>query len=148
MRNVRRAKEIVIRLILILFVSLLQDGSLPVKAAEREAAGGYCPLGNAVATDGYRRLALIVGVGQYKSDQVADLPGPSGDARRIYELLTGKNGYGFPKENLCMLLDEEATTVAFKQHFAQALIDRAQANERRRLLLRGSRLADQGQKSR
>lgn len=78
---------------------------------------------------GYRRLALIVGVGQYKSDRVPDLPGPAGDARRMYELLTGKNGYGFPKENVCMLLDEEATTVAFKQRFTHALIDRARAND-------------------
>lgn len=103
--------------------------SLPVKAAEREAARDYCPLGEAVASNGFRRLALIVGVGQYRSDQVPDLPGPAGDARRMYELLTGKNGYGFPKENVCMLLDEEATTAGFKQRFAQLLIDRAQAND-------------------
>ena len=112
-----------IRLILLLLMSL------PVRAAEREAVHDYCPLGEAVATDGYRRLALIVGVGEYKSDRVPDLPGPAGDARRMYELLTGKNGYGFPKANVCMLLDEEATTAGFKQRFAQALIDRARAND-------------------
>ncbi len=78
---------------LVLFVLL----SLPVKAAEREAAPDYCPLGAAVATDEYRRLALIVGVGQYQSDQVPDLPGPAGDARRIYHCSPRRTGMASPK---------------------------------------------------
>lgn len=98
------------------------------------AAGGTegkpkCNLGEPVETDGYRRLALIVAVGQYKSDQIPDLEGPTNDARRIYELLTGKNGYGFPQENVCMLFDEEATTNRFKEKFDQSLIDRARKRD-------------------
>ena len=56
-----------------------------------------CRTGAAVGTDGMRRLALIVGVGEYKSPKVKDLAGPPSDARRFYELLTGRNGYGFQK---------------------------------------------------
>ncbi len=66
----------------------------------------------------------IVGVGQYKSDKVSDLAGPPNDARRIYDLLTEPNGCGFPKENVCLLLDEDATTARFKKVYEKALIDR------------------------
>lgn len=79
--------------------------------------------------DGIRRLALIVGVGQYKSTKIPDLPGPPQDAKRIYQLLTGPNGYGFPKENVCILVDEAATTANFKQYFSSFLIERAQPND-------------------
>ncbi|MBX3630817.1 MAG: caspase family protein [Nitrosomonas sp.] len=79
--------------------------------------------------DGIRRLALIVGVGQYKSTKIPDLPGPPQDAKRIYQLLTGPNGYGFPKENVCVLVDEAATTANFKQYFSSFLIERAQPND-------------------
>ena len=88
-----------------------------------------CPLGEAVETEGQRRLALIVGVGEYRSGEVPDLAGPPQDARRFYELLTGRNGYGFPEENVCLLLDGEATTEGFKQGFQRALVSRARAND-------------------
>ena len=54
---------------------------------------GSFDLGPAIETDGLRRLALIVGVGDYKSSNVRDLAGPPNDARRFYNLLTGPNGY-------------------------------------------------------
>ena len=53
------------------------------------AAGeSWCALGEAKETDGVRRLALVVGVGQYKNEHVPDLIGPPNDARRFYDLLT------------------------------------------------------------
>lgn len=89
-----------------------------------------CPLGEAVQSeDGIRRLALIVGVGQYKSPSIPDLPGPPKDAMRIYELLTGSQGYGFPKENVCVLLDAEASTANFKKYFSKVLINRAHSKD-------------------
>lgn len=95
-------------------------------AATQERSGSSsCPLGEAVTTDGHHRLALVVGVGRYKARSVPSLVGPPNDARRIYELLTAKNGYGFPKENVCMLLDEQATTARFKETFEKALVERA-----------------------
>ena len=88
-----------------------------------------CSLGKAVDIDGQRRLALIVGVGEYKNANIPDLKGPPNDARRFYELLTGKNGYAFPKQNVCLLLDEQATTGQFKQLFDTALVQRAREND-------------------
>jgi hypothetical protein len=60
-----------------------------------------------VAGDGVSRLALVVGVGQYRDPSVPDLAGPPNDANRVYGLLTRGDGYGFPKANVCLLLDEE-----------------------------------------
>ncbi len=88
-----------------------------------------CDPGEVVETDGHRRLALIVGVGEYKKFRIRDLEGPPNDARRFYELLTGKNGYGFPKQNVCMLLDEQATTKAVKAAFEQTLVERARKDD-------------------
>ncbi len=98
-------------------------------AAAASNTAALCSFGEAVETDGYRRLALIVGVGQYKNDAVPDLEGPPNDAKRFYNLLTGKNGYGFPAENVCLLLDEQATTAHFKQAFDKALVERAREND-------------------
>lgn len=83
-----------------------------------------CPGGKATETDGYRRLALIVGVGEYEADKVPDLPGPPNDAQRMYDLLTG-DIFRFPKENVCLLVNEDATTAAVKSAFDEALVKRA-----------------------
>ncbi len=89
-----------------------------------------CPLGDpAAGPEGFRRLALVVGVGQYKEPSITDLPGPPNDARRFYDLLTRDDGYGFPKQNVCLLLDEEATTERFKAAFEEGLVRRAQASD-------------------
>jgi hypothetical protein len=82
-----------------------------------------------VATGDVRRLALIVGVGDYKSDRVPKLSGTTHDARRMYDLLTGPNGYGFPKENVCLLLDGDATAQGFRDAFQKTLVDRAQPQD-------------------
>nr|VFJ64590.1 MAG: Uncharacterized protein, contains caspase domain [Candidatus Kentron sp. FW] len=75
--------------------------------------------------DGHRRLALIVGVGEYKNPDVPDLEGSPNDAKDFYELLTGKDGYGFPKENVCLLTNEQATQAAVEKAFQKGLIERA-----------------------
>lgn len=93
------------------------------------AALPQCPLGAAVETDGVRRLALVVGVGEYRAPAVPDLAGPPGDARRFVELLTGRGGYGFPRQNVCVLTDEQATVAGFREHFQKALVERARPQD-------------------
>ncbi len=88
-----------------------------------------CTFNKAVTTDGMRRLAVIVGVSDYQNDIIPDLEGPQYDAKRMYELLTGKNGYGFPKENVCLLLNSDATTAAFVNAFQKGLVQRAQKGD-------------------
>ncbi len=66
------------------------DSSNPTPVA---ATSDTCPLGEAVVTNGHRRLALIVGVGDYLNPDIPDLKGPPNDARAIYHLLTDPQGY-------------------------------------------------------
>ncbi len=86
-----------------------------------------CDIGDAIAIDGTRHLALIVGVGDYANESVTDLPGTLADANGIYQLLT--NTYNFPKENICMLQNEAATSDNFRNAFKEALVDRAREND-------------------
>ena len=105
------------------------EKSSTIASANASGTPGSCSFGPAVETDGHRRLALIVGVGQYKNPDVPDLEGPPNDANGIYRLLTDKNGYGFPAENVCLLLDDNASTANFKQAFEKGLVQRARAND-------------------
>lgn len=92
-------------------------------------SGNLCTFTEAKATDGIRRLALVVGVGKYKNAKVPGLIGPPNDARNMYELLTGPKGYGFPKENVCLLLDEQATMAKFREAFDKVLVERAKPGD-------------------
>ncbi len=84
-----------------------------------------CSTAAATETDGIRRLAFLVGVGKYKHPKIPTLTGPIGDVERMVGLLTGPGGYGYPKENVCVLLDEQATVANFEAAFEQSLIKRA-----------------------
>ncbi len=123
-------KNVVLTVFATCLLLLMPSCSAQTERDSTLLVNSYCPLGDAVQSeDGIRRLALIVGVGQYKSPNIPDLPGPPQDANRFYELLTGLNGYGFPKENVCVLRDAEATTEGFKKYFSSALINRARPQD-------------------
>jgi hypothetical protein len=91
--------------------------------------GDLCPLGDAVEVDGVRRLALIVGVGVYRDEDIPDLLGPPNDAKQVYDLLTDDNSYQFPKQNVCLLLNERADKAGFKAAFELGLVRRAREND-------------------
>lgn len=94
-------------------------------ATEGSARVGECVRTPVESADGRRRLALLVGVGDYKSPSIPDLAGPPGDVERVRQLLTREGGYGFPKENVCVLLDAAATVAGFRKAFDEALVKRA-----------------------
>jgi len=67
-----------------------------------------------VGVAGDRKIAYIVGIGKYaaKPDgESIDLIGPPNDARRIRDLLIER--YGFPVDNICTLVDSEATRKSY-----------------------------------
>jgi hypothetical protein len=99
-------------------------------ATPARAAPGVPPLppgcaGPATAKDGRRALALLVGVGEYAA--VDRLVGPRNDVDAMRRLLVDQ--YGFPAENVCVLVDREATTAAFRAAFERALVARAQPGD-------------------
>ena len=123
--------------VLLSFCMSVALATLPLAACSDDSAGpdarvsdvaSACPTGEATETDGHRRLALIVGVGDYEASRVPDLPGPPNDARRMYDLLTGEI-FGFPRENVCLLVNEDATTAAVKTAFDNVLVNRADASD-------------------
>jgi len=117
-------------LLLITICFLLLQSSCVQSERNIPSENNLCPIGKTLpSNDGVHRVALVIGVGQYKSSHIPDLPGPPEDAKRIYKLLTGPQGYGFPKQNVCVLLDEHATTENFKNKFNQVLINRVKAND-------------------
>jgi len=112
---------------LFLFLAGCDDGNKSSRVSV--AQDDLCPLGDAVETDGHRRLALVVGVGKFKNSKIPALPGTTNDALRFYDLLTGKDGYGFPKQNVCLLLDEQATMAGFRESFNKVLVERARPKD-------------------
>lgn len=91
-----------------------------------------CELGQppTVGADGKRRLALLVGVGDYQSETIPDLRGPPEDVQAMYSLLTDpQTGYGFAPQDVCVLRDGEATLEAVQRAFEEALVARAQPGD-------------------
>jgi hypothetical protein len=88
-----------------------------------------CNLPARPADDAPRRLALVVGAGKYANSKVRPLPGATADAERFYALLTGEGGYGFARDDVCLLLDEKATRANIRSAFYEALVDRAGEND-------------------
>ncbi len=111
----------------VLLTTGLSCTSEPESTPIAPAAG--CALSDPVETGGLRRLALIVGVGQYLQDGIPDLEGPPQDAIRFHQLLTAPEGYAFPQENVCLLLNEQATVAGFREAFQKVLVDRARPQD-------------------
>lgn len=79
-------------------------------AGERAAAALSCPHLPPEGQAGARRLALLIGISDYKSPEIPDLSGPTWDLALMHELLTAPQaGYGFPERNVCVLQDSAAS---------------------------------------
>lgn len=116
-------------------VSAAEVGVQEVSAAEgasprhQTSLADLCPLGEPVEQDGHRRLALVVGVGTYANPRIMGLPGASGDAQRFYSLLTGTAGFAFPPQNVCLLLNAQATQAHFEQAVSRFLQPRLRSSK-------------------
>ncbi|MDJ0837829.1 MAG: caspase family protein [Acidobacteriota bacterium] len=64
-----------------------------------------------------RRLALLVGVGEYQSENIASLMGPPRDVAGLKELLVSV--YDFDEENVVTLVNDTATRRAFNKRLAR-----------------------------
>lgn len=96
--------------------------SFTYPATAESAIESRCDIEEVVESDGVRRMALIVGVGEYALPRVKDLKGPPTDAVNMFNLLSGPNGYAFPEQNICMLVDEDVTLDRFVSEFNDFLL--------------------------
>tara|TARA_R110002049_G_scaffold32139_8_gene107576 strand:+ start:16207 stop:19158 length:2952 start_codon:yes stop_codon:yes gene_type:complete len=115
-------------LLTILLVSLTPEPSL---AKELILPGlENCNLGAAsLSSDGALRLALIVGIDEYRS--VDGLQGAVNDSNKITTLIKGEGAGQFPAANICHLTNQQATYLNFKTAFKKSLVDRAMTADRR-----------------
>lgn len=72
---------------------------------------------------GSDRVALLVGIGEYKSSAITRLRGPVNDVARIKKVLVSK--YGFREQNILVLTNQKATRKAVLDAFDKHLIARA-----------------------
>lgn len=118
----------------VLSVDTAERTALPGTEPVAAARTGTVPLpiectGEALEVEGHRTLALIVGVAAYQAPSVPDLVGPPNDARMMLDLLTGPGGYGVPMQNVCLLVNQQATTANFREAFEQSLVARARPGD-------------------
>lgn len=105
-------------------------GSSSAREVEVPSSGiAACPTGPAVARDGVRQLALLVGVGDYAAEKIRDLKGPPNDVASMRKLITNPEGYGFPEANVCVLTGNKATKSAVLEAWDAALVARAQPGD-------------------
>jgi PKD repeat protein len=65
-----------------------------------------------------RQWGVVIGVAEYDDPAVPDLQYTEADAQAFYDFLTDPRGGGFVRDNVRLLLNEEATTSAVKGAFS------------------------------
>ena len=89
-----------------------------------------------------KQLALLIGIDEYKSDNIEDLKGGVNDVVFLSDVL--REHYGFTDDQLVVLKNEQATHDEIIRHFRRHLIDRADGDTAVLFHFsgRGSRVAD------
>ena len=67
--------------------------------------------------------ALVIGIGAYQNDNISALNFTRADAQGFYDLLTDPQRVGFPKQNVRLLLDAEATRTRILNSFYEWLFE-------------------------
>ncbi|MBK1878900.1 caspase family protein [Pelagicoccus mobilis] len=73
-------------------------------------------------------FALVVGISRYRDEAITPLNYTNADAKAFADLLTDEKICGVPKENVRLLVDEEATLFAIKDSISGWLASRAGAD--------------------
>jgi hypothetical protein len=79
----------------------------------------YIPFSQSIAEQ--RKFAVIIGINKYADSDIDSLKVASVDAMSIYKILTDQKGGNFPKENVRILIDENATRESIMQSLGEWL---------------------------
>src|SRR5438132_6324370 len=74
-------------------------------------------------------VALIVGVGKYRSDQVQRLPYASRDAKAMARIFADPDVCGFRQDQVALLTDRGASRDQIVQHLSKWLPERSRGAE-------------------
>lgn len=77
------------------------------------------------SANGWGKIALLVGINDYKSNDISDLRGCENDVMQVKNLLVGK--FEFPDTNVITLLGTQATHAQIVKAIKEHLIDKAKA---------------------
>jgi formylglycine-generating enzyme required for sulfatase activity len=81
--------------------------------------------GTAASAEAQQRFAVLIGIAKYQDSRIRPLKYTVRDAQAVYQFLTDPAGGGFPKDNVRLLLNEQATQRAIKNALGQFLPERA-----------------------
>lgn len=70
---------------------------------------------------GAEKYAVIIGISEYRDDNIPDLNFADNDAKAFYNYLVDANGSGFDRDNVELLINKDATTRNIRKAFAQFL---------------------------
>ncbi len=76
-----------------------------------------------------KRYSVIIGINEYKNDGIASLSVAKNDAQAIYELITNPNVGGFPKENVILLTDDQASKESILKIIGEWLPDQIKSDD-------------------
>jgi hypothetical protein len=96
-----------------------QAASVATPAAAEVGKGCFPAEAIEVGFDGHGRLAFVVG-GDYEKEASPDREGPLNNASRFRDLLT-RPVFRFFQPNVCVPLNDQATTAAFKGAFEELI---------------------------
>jgi uncharacterized caspase-like protein len=88
----------------------------------------YTPSSQPKATE-QRKFAVIIGINKYADQKINSLKVAGVDATSIYQILTDPKGGGFPKENVKLLLDEQATRESITKALGEWLPSQVQSGD-------------------
>ncbi len=103
--------------------------ALSLGFANGALANGDCPSEDVARSGGSAQHALLIGINDYQLDEIPDLSGAVRDSERMYDLLTSSSGYGFPKQNVCRLTNEDASHAEVVSAFEDWLVPRLGAGD-------------------
>lgn len=88
----------------------------------------YTPSAQSAKND-QKKFAVIIGINKYSDPDIESLKVAGVDAMSLYQILTNPNGGGFPKENVKLLLDNQATRESITRTLGEWLPNQAKSDD-------------------